>query len=58
MDITGGAFIFLAFILIMLVALIHGLYTRTGSGINHHPYATRYGSTPGADTDRERLFTR
>ena len=58
MDITGGAFIFLAFILIMVVALIYGLYTRAGSGINNHPYARRYGNAPGADTDRARVTGR
>jgi hypothetical protein len=55
MDIIDGAWIFLAFTLLMVVALIFGLYTNVGSGINSHPYARRYGDAPGADTDRSRL---
>ncbi|MEA2124564.1 MAG: hypothetical protein QOI80_1346 [Solirubrobacteraceae bacterium] len=55
MDIIDGAWIFLAFIILFGVALMLGLYTRIGSGINEHPYARRYGDSPGADTDRSRL---
>jgi hypothetical protein len=58
MDIVDGAWIFLAFTLLLLVALMLGLYTRSGSGINNHPYAHRYGDAPGADTDRRRLSGR
>ncbi len=58
MDIVDGAWIFLAFVLLYLVALMLGLYTRSGSGINGHPYGRRYGDAPGADTDRRRLTGR
>ena len=47
MEIVDGAWIFLAFILLMGLALVLGLYTRTGSGINHHPYGKRYDGAPG-----------
>lgn len=55
MTILGGAWIFLAFIILYFFALVYGLYTRTGSGINNHPYGRRYGDAPGADTDRRRM---
>ena len=58
MDIADGAWIFLAFTLLFVVALLLGLYTRLGSGINDHPYARRYGDAPGADTDRRRISGR
>ncbi|MEA2169379.1 MAG: hypothetical protein QOF76_2679 [Solirubrobacteraceae bacterium] len=38
MIITGGAWIFLAAVLILTIGLIYGLYTRLGSGINAHAY--------------------
>jgi hypothetical protein len=58
MDIVDGAWIFLAFIVLFAIALMLGLYTRKGSGINEHPYARRYGDAPGADTDRRRVSGR
>ena len=37
-------------VLIMLIAgIIYGLYTRRGSGIDHHTYGNRYSSAPGAN---------
>src|SRR5262245_9665414 len=45
---SGGAWIFLAFAIIMFIALVQGSYTRGGSGIDHHPYGRRYTDAPGA----------
>jgi hypothetical protein len=45
---AGGWQVFLAVILILLVATVHNLYTRRGSGINQRPYANVYTSAPGA----------
>jgi hypothetical protein len=42
LEIAGGAAIFAAFILIYLVAVTYGLYTRRGSGIDNHPYGNPY----------------
>jgi hypothetical protein len=47
-ELAGGAWIFLAFILIWTASIIYGLYTRRGSGINQRPYANVYSSAPGA----------
>ena len=47
-SLAGGAWIFAAFIVFMAVALVIGLYTRTGSGINQRSYTRRYGDAPGA----------
>ena len=38
MDLAGGAFIFAAFIVVFMLAVNYGLYTRRGSGINQRPY--------------------
>ena len=58
MELVDGAWIFLAFILLVGIALMLGLYTRIGSGINNHPYGRRYTDAPGADTDRRRVTGR
>ena len=34
----SGGFIFAIFLIVMVVAVIYGLYTRRGSGINPRPY--------------------
>jgi hypothetical protein len=47
-SLAGGAWIFLAFVLIFLVAVIYGLYTRGGSGINQRPFGIVYSNAPGA----------
>lgn len=39
---AGGAWIFLAVILVWLFAVIYGLYTRTGSGINVRSWSNPY----------------
>jgi hypothetical protein len=45
---AGGAWIFAAFLVLFLLSLTYGLYTRRGSGINQRPYANAYTSAPGA----------
>ncbi len=47
-ELAGGALFFLVFIVGYLGAVIHGLYTTKGSGIDNHPYGNRYGGAPGA----------
>jgi hypothetical protein len=47
-EIAGGAWIFLGAILLTLVGVIIGYYTRTGSGIAESPYGKIYGGAPGA----------
>jgi hypothetical protein len=45
---AGGAWIFLGAVLLILVGVIFGYYTRTGSGISERPYGKVYGGAPGA----------
>lgn len=45
---AGGSWIFLAFTILFLFAVIYGLYTRRGSGISQRPYGSVYGDSPGA----------
>ena len=45
---AGGSLTFLAFVIIFLFALILSLFTRRGSGIDHHAYRNVYSGTPGA----------
>jgi hypothetical protein len=45
---AGGAWVFLAFVLLFTLATIHSLYTRRGSAINQRPYANAYTDAPGA----------
>ena len=49
MELAGGAWIFLAVVIVCLIGTIIGLYTRQGSGIDQHPYRKVYGGAPGAD---------
>jgi hypothetical protein len=49
MTFAGGAFLFLAVLIVCLVGLIIALYTRRGLGIDHHPYRNYHGGCPGAD---------
>jgi hypothetical protein len=48
MTIAGGAWIFLAFMIVFFFAIVYGYYTRRGSGINQRSYERRYSSAPGA----------
>jgi hypothetical protein len=46
---SGGAWIFLIFIVLLFFALVYGFYTRRGSGINQRPHdPNREGSASGA----------
>lgn len=44
---AGGSLIFLGVVLLLLVGLISGFFTRKGSGIDQHPIDSR-GESPGA----------
>ena len=45
---AGGFFPFAAVVVLFLVGAIIALYTRRGSGMDHHPYGNVYGGTPAA----------
>ncbi len=47
-EIAGGALIFLAVIVLFLLASVYSLYTTRGSGIAQRPYRHVYGGAPGA----------
>jgi hypothetical protein len=42
MELAGGAAIFAIFLVVYTLAVVYGLYTRRGSGIDAHPYGNRY----------------
>ncbi|MFL5845999.1 MAG: hypothetical protein ACJ762_15025 [Solirubrobacteraceae bacterium] len=45
---AGGSMIFLAFVIVFLLAVVYAFFTRTGSGINQRPSDGR-GGAPGAE---------
>jgi hypothetical protein len=47
-ELSGGAFIFIAFVVLFGLSVIYSLYTRRGSAINQRPYANAYTDAPGA----------
>jgi hypothetical protein len=47
-SLAGGWQVFLGFIVVFLLATIHSLYTRRGSGINQRPYGNVYSAASGA----------
>jgi hypothetical protein len=47
-ELAGGFVIFMVFAIVFLLALVHALYTRTGSAIGQHPYRHAYGGAPAA----------
>jgi len=49
---SGGALIFLAFLIVMLIVVMYSLYTRRGSGINPRPWDGSEGA-PGAKGQEE-----
>jgi hypothetical protein len=57
MELAGGALIFGIFLLVFTAAVIYGLYTRKGSGIDEHPYGNPYdaasSSRAGVGSGRE-----
>ena len=46
---SGGAWIFLGVVILTLVGVVIGFYTRRGSGMDLHPYRHVHGGAPGAD---------
>ena len=46
---VDGTWFFLAFLVLLLFAISHGYYTRTGSAINQRPYINGSGDAPGAE---------
>jgi hypothetical protein len=49
-ELAGGAFVFLAVVIVLFVGVVIALFTEGGSGMTHHPYRHVYGGAPGADT--------
>ena len=45
---TSGSWMFLTFLVLFVLAISHGYYTRSGSAINHRPYDDPSGDAPGA----------
>jgi len=48
MELAGGALIFGIFLVVFTLAVIYGLYTRRGSGIDEHPYGNPYDAAAGS----------
>jgi hypothetical protein len=48
---AGGAWIFLAFLIIAFFGIVFGYYTVKGSGITPRSYGKVYGGAPGAKQD-------
>ncbi len=48
LTLAGGAWIFAAFVVFMLVAFTQSTYSRSGSTIGRHPYFRRTSDCPGA----------
>jgi hypothetical protein len=46
---TGGSTIFLIFIVLMVLVLGYGMYSRKGSGIEQRPQGNNMGGAPGAE---------
>jgi hypothetical protein len=54
-ELAGGAFIFLLFVVAYTLAVAYSLYSRRGSAISHSPYGKVYSSAPGANRTDARL---
>ena len=48
MHLAGGTIVFVVFLVAYFIVISYGLYTRSGSGINQHPYNDPHGDAPGA----------
>jgi hypothetical protein len=48
MTLAGGSIIFGIFLILYFAAVVHGLYSRSGSGIAQRPDRDAYGDAPGA----------
>ena len=47
---AGGSLTFLGVLILFLIGVVIALYTRRGSGMEHHPYQHVYAGAPGATT--------
>ena len=47
---ADGAWIFGGVIVVWLLSIAYGYYTRRGSGINQRPHGSVYSQAPGAET--------
>ena len=45
----NGIWICFAFLVLFFLAIAYGHYSRTGSGIDQHPYDATSGDAPGAE---------
>ena len=45
---SGGAWIFLAVVIVFGIGVVIAIYTRRGSGVDQHPYRHVHGGAPGA----------
>ena len=54
---SGGSTIFLIFIVLMVLVLGYGMYSRKGSGIEQRPQGDNMGGAPGAE-GRSRMANR
>jgi hypothetical protein len=53
MELADGAIIFGVFLVLYLMAVTYGLYTRRGSGIDEHPYGNVYDAASSARVAHE-----
>jgi len=49
---AGGSIIFVVIVVVILIGVVYGFYTRTGSGIDEHP-SDGLDSAPGAGSRSE-----
>ena len=60
-ELAGGAFIFLGFIVLYLFAVVYSTYSSKGSAITQRPHGKLYSGAPGAGrrstlgSDRDRV---
>jgi len=47
-DLAGGIWVFLGFVLVLFFAVGHGYYSLSGSAINQHPFGQAGSDAPGA----------
>ena len=47
-ELAGGAFIFLGFVILYLIAVVYSTYSQRGSAIAHRPHGKVYSGAPGA----------
>lgn len=48
-ELAGGAWIFLAFLIIAFFGVVYGYFTTSGSGITPRAYGKVHGGAPGAN---------